>query len=400
MSDFKSRHMIEALRSGIPSRTIGADFSVSRPALISSISEDLKDVINGTTKGRFVQGRYGEGKTHLLNTVFSLAHERNMVVSILSFSKEAPANNLPVIYKKLMENTYLPGHILPGFSSELDSLREGQDRVQRLLSELKELDTDRVYNVLKTYLRSEEIEDRFTLSGDLEGDFVSTVPIKAAYRKAFGSRLVFERPFNKNRNAIDYFCFASLLFNALGYSGWVILFDEAELIGRLSRTARKKAYLNFNALLHPVCSLVNTYTLTAFSTSFKTDVLEGRDEAVSIRLAGEEEKLQERMLRTIDDISSSEELKQLTESELKVAIAQIIELYGKAYDFDVMVSPEELYQIASKTGFLLRTKIRASLEYLDQLYQYGNAEELKVGQVESGKIEEIPSLDDLFKDLN
>ena len=74
MSDFYSRHMIEALRSGISSRSIGKCFSSSRKALISSLSDSLEYTIsNKESSGRIITGRYGEGKTHLLNTVFSMA---------------------------------------------------------------------------------------------------------------------------------------------------------------------------------------------------------------------------------------------------------------------------------------------------------------------------------------
>ena len=34
----------------------------------------------------------------------------------------------------------------------------------------------------------------------------------------------------------------STLFRRIGYGGWFILFDEAELIGRLGKKARAKSY--------------------------------------------------------------------------------------------------------------------------------------------------------------
>ena len=106
--DWEARHLIEALRSGIPSRRVGKYFSSSRRELIDSIKEDMAEVAEGKSKGRVIIGKYGEGKTHMLNTIFSLAQEDNYVVSLVSISKETPPNNLVGLYKRIIENTYLP----------------------------------------------------------------------------------------------------------------------------------------------------------------------------------------------------------------------------------------------------------------------------------------------------
>ncbi len=49
---------------------------------------------DGKSSGRIISGKYGEGKTHLLNTVFNIAHANNMVVSVISLSKETPFDKL------------------------------------------------------------------------------------------------------------------------------------------------------------------------------------------------------------------------------------------------------------------------------------------------------------------
>ncbi len=49
MSDFESRHMIEALRSGVPSRAVGTYFSSARGSFISNV-ENLLDAIIETGK--------------------------------------------------------------------------------------------------------------------------------------------------------------------------------------------------------------------------------------------------------------------------------------------------------------------------------------------------------------
>ncbi|MGE4464488.1 BREX system ATP-binding domain-containing protein, partial [Sphaerochaeta sp.] len=121
--EYEQRHMIEALRSGIPSKAIGHHFSEARKELLSDLISRLDAVSSeGISDGMIISGKYGEGKTHLLNTVYTLAHARNMVVSVVSLSKETPLDKLYLVYPKLISNTFLPGRLQPGFTQELDKL--------------------------------------------------------------------------------------------------------------------------------------------------------------------------------------------------------------------------------------------------------------------------------------
>ena len=115
----EARHMIEALRSGIPSRAIGRHFSEARADLLDEIVQRLDRVSEqGKSDGAIITGKYGEGKTHLVNTIYTLAHARNMVVSTVSLSKETPFDKLHFVYPKLVAETYLPGREQPGFITE------------------------------------------------------------------------------------------------------------------------------------------------------------------------------------------------------------------------------------------------------------------------------------------
>lgn len=99
MADFEARHVIEALRSGISSHAVGQYFSHAHPEITKQIAQKLSDVCeNRTFGGMVIAGKYGEGKTHLLNTVFNMAHSENMVVSFISLSKETPFNRLDLVY--------------------------------------------------------------------------------------------------------------------------------------------------------------------------------------------------------------------------------------------------------------------------------------------------------------
>ena len=69
-------------------------------------------------------------------------------------------------------------------------------------------------------------------------------------------------------------------------------------------------------------------------------------------------------------------------------LSGIQEFHGKAYDWHPQVSPETIYAETEAGGYLLRTKIRAAIEYFDQLYQYGEAGKTRITELGSETYEE------------
>ncbi|MDD3879810.1 MAG: DUF2791 family P-loop domain-containing protein, partial [Syntrophomonas sp.] len=149
--NFEAQRVIEALRSGVSSRAVGHYFSSARPELMRQLSSKLDRVVeSGDSSGMVITGRYGEGKTHLLNTVFNLAHNNNMVVSLLSLSKETPFDKLYLVYQKLVSNTYLPGRLQPGFEQLLQDLTPNSQAAQDILSfTSKHLETDKLFFIFR-----------------------------------------------------------------------------------------------------------------------------------------------------------------------------------------------------------------------------------------------------------
>lgn len=178
--DFEARHLMEALRSGVPSRTVGRYFSSARPDMMRQITDALEKVQESReSSGMIVAGKYGEGKTHLLHTVMDLAHDNNMVVSFLSLSKETPLDKLHLLYPKLMAGTYLPGRLQPGLASIFENMTANSPAAtEMLLYSAKHLQSDKLYFLLRSYLGTEDPDEKFMLLADLEGDFMANPPIK------------------------------------------------------------------------------------------------------------------------------------------------------------------------------------------------------------------------------
>lgn len=395
MFDFEARHVIEALRSGIPSRAVGQYFSEARPGIMKEISGHLDETCEtGKSKGMIIAGKYGEGKTHLLNTVFSMAHSNNMVVSYLSLSKETPFDKLYLVYQKLVNNTFLPKRVQPGFTQILEKMTPGSPAANELLLyAAKHLETDKLYYLLRAYLNTEDLDEKFMLQADLEGDFIANVLLKQIYRRIYNERVKYNVNFSKTKHCGDYFSFLSRLFRLMGYNGWVILIDETELIGRLSKKARLNAYRNMAQFLLPDERLEGIYTLFALGASYTEDVIETKHDYENLEEIYPEQ--QEPIRTVLNLITRAQQLAPLTDSEIREVLKKIQVFHGRAYDWNPNISMGTILAATQSGGYLLRTKLRAAIELLDQLYHYGEAGNTRINELGQETFEEdVPSLEE------
>lgn len=392
MSQFESRKTIEALRSGIPSRSVGQYFTGTRQKMISSITERLEQTAEGKSSGMIITGKYGEGKTHMLNTVFSMAHARNMVVSILPLSKESPFDKLHLIFPKLMDNTYLPMREQPGFMHELaDRMQDSRFVSDLLLFCSSELKCNKLYYLIKTYRKESSEEELLKLQADLSGDFMANADLKKRYRFLYKEALKYNETFAKTKHSMDYFAFISYVFEALGYNGWVILIDEAELIGRLGKKARLNAYRNMSGFLSPLPSLHSVFTLFAFTASYTDDVIDRKHDIENLEEIYPQGNSSVR--DSINAIIRAPQLQPLTKQEIGTVLDTIIDIHSEAYQWNPGITSGQIQKEADSAGFLLRTKIRTAIEILDQLYQYGSYGTITAGKLDTETFEEdIPDL--------
>ncbi len=396
MYDIEARHIIEALRSGVPSRAVGQYFSEARPKIMKEISSRLEMVCDERrSSGMVISGKYGEGKTHLLNTVFNLAHSDNMVVSYLSLSKETPMDKLYLVYQKLIQNTYLPKREQPGFLQELQKLSANSPVANEMqLFAAKHLETDKLYYLFRSYLNTEDSDEKFLLQADLEGDFIANAPLKKIYRRIFNQTVKYNQNFTKTKHCGDYFSFMSHLFTQLGYQGWVILIDETELMGRLGKKARLNAYRNMAQFLLPELCPEATFSMFALSASYTEDVIESKHEYENLAAIYPTEPEPARTV--LELLVKAPQLLPLTKEEISKILSKIQEFHGRAYNWTPNVSIASLIESTQSGGYLLRTKIRAAIEFLDQLYQYGKAGKTTVNELgEETFTEDVPSIEEL-----
>jgi hypothetical protein len=347
-----------------------------------------------------VSGNYGEGKTHLLNTVFNMAHENNMVVSLVSLSKETPFDKLYLVYQKLISNTYLPGRMQPGFKSIFENMTPNTSYVPAMYEyALSRTRTNKLYYLLKSYLSTEDYDEKFMLLADIEGDFISAPTLKKIYKRIFSEKANFSVTFSKTKHIMDYFEFMSHLFLLLGYNGWVILFDEAELIGKLGKKARLNAYNNMDNFLNPESNLESVYSIFAINSSVSDDVIEGKHEFANLDDSFIDIENRKSIKKTLNSIINAEQLLPLTQDEILAVLGKVQEFHGKAYDWNPCVDIKEAFAAAGKRRLPLRTRIRETVEFLDQLYQYGYAGNVRIDELgQASYDEDLTLLDVLMED--
>lgn len=402
--NFEAQRVIEAFRSGVSSRAVGYYFSSARPELMQQISGKLDRVRDtGESSGLVVSGKYGEGKTHLLNTVFNLAHSNNMVVSLVSLSKETPFDKLYLAYQKLISNTYLPQRLQPGFQHILQDISPTSPIAQDILSfTSKHLETDKLFYVLRSYLSVDDPDEKYLLMADLEGDFISNTRLRQIYKRIFAQTVRFSVPFSKTKHSMDYLAMLSHLFKLLGYNGWVILFDETELLGRLGKKARLKAYKNMASFLFPeqYSQLESTFTLFALGASFVEDVVESKHDFENLATVYVDRSEREPIEKALNHIISAPQLQPLRQNEILGVLEQVQEFHGQAYGWTPQLDVNEVLKATEVRGYLLRTRIRAAVEFLDQLYQYGQAGNIKINDLGEPQYlqDELPSLDECLSE--
>ena len=398
--DYESQRIIEALRSGVSSRAVGHYFSSARPEIMSHISRKLNKLGElGESSGMIISGKYGEGKTHLLNTVFNMAHENNMVVSQISLSKETPFDKLNLVYKKLLSNTYLPNRLQPGFRSVFQNMTpNSKEASDLLLFASKHLENDKLFFVLRSFLNVDDAEDRFLLMADLEGDYINNALLRQIYKRIFTQPAKFNVPFSKTKHSMDYFTLISHLFKLMGYNGWVLLFDEAELLGRLGKKARLTAYKNMAPFLFPekYSHLESVFSIFALTSSFMEDVIEAKHDFDSISEAFVDKTSREPAEKVLKQIAEAPQLHPLTQDEILTVFQKVHEFHARAYDWNPEINVQTLLKLTSSRGYLLRTRIRAAVEQLDQIYQYGQTGDIQVKTLVQPKYseEDIPSLEE------
>lgn len=398
LKSFEARSIIENLRKGsVPIDQVPI-FTVGRQKWLTSVEDDLSQYIaEGGAKVRFINGDYGDGKTHFMSIIKHLSLQNNFAVSFVVLTRDVPIHKFEVVYKELI--LQICGSFKGvGFRSLLDhwindlkdnlhntgdsSLQENIDKLSNELRELSGMDLNFANALIaligNKYLPLAELEmaKERTESFEIICQWFEGAKIAKKNLKPFQ---VFESLDKTNSKLFLNSLIVFLRF--LGYKGLILLVDELETLMAQSASVRNAGYENIRLLidnteqaqfLHIFFSIIPDVILS--EKGFKSyDALWSR-----VRSVGESEKLNYRGI-LLDLHRTPLKIEELT--ELGVSLRQIHEIAYR-WDSKDLISDELIKKICEaqqRMGLLseVRLYIKQIIRYLDLVEQ---GEQLDLGE--------------------
>jgi len=103
LKPFQARSIIEGLRKGLVPTDYVSFFTVGRQNWLKFVEEDLDNFIaEGGGKVRFINGDYGDGKTHFMSVIRQLALQKNFASSFVVLTRNIPIHKFEVVYQEIV----------------------------------------------------------------------------------------------------------------------------------------------------------------------------------------------------------------------------------------------------------------------------------------------------------
>ncbi len=343
------RRAIEALRSGVPNRDAVLALGCEQSAIEDKFRVQLQAAKEGAAQGMqspgfLISGDFGTGKSHLLEYLRHIALAENFVCSKVVISKETPLHDPIKLYRSAIQAAVVPGK-----------------RGSALVEVATKLDPgDKAYIDLETWVHSPEakINTRFAatlflfkrMGSDMElrdriisfwsGDPIGVSELKKRLKDC-GERATYKIEKAIARDlAIQRFQFTPRLMLAAGYSGWVLLIDEVELIRRYTPLQRAKSYADLARWAGKITNqqIPGLTVVFAIMSNYESEVLDGKNDIEEaprkLRDKGLDElaKQAERGIRFIQ--KELVRLKPPDENEIKQTGERLRCIHSEAYQWE------------------------------------------------------------------
>ncbi|MFD2467504.1 BREX system ATP-binding domain-containing protein [Amycolatopsis silviterrae] len=283
---FRARTAVECLRAGVPNAVAVELLGTGQPRIGTAFDQLLRQVDDGGTAAMSVGGGFGAGKSHLLTGLRDVALRTGHVVSTVVVSKETPLWDPVKVAKTALTSASARtrrGPVLEELAAGLDP--EGQ-RYRDLLgwAESGESSLDARFPA-SLRLHAEASARGEDTAGAIErfwsGDQLPATELNRGLRAHGLGRTRFERvpPAELARQRLR---FAHRLMTLSGYQGWVVLFDEVELVGRYSPLQRFRAYSEIGRWHLGLDRMTSIGSVWAITEDFGAAVLDGKGDRAEL----------------------------------------------------------------------------------------------------------------------
>ena len=392
--------VLNALKGGVVPR-VGLEYiTVGRDREIDALLRDIDIIADGGAAFRFIVGKYGSGKSFLLQTIRNYATERGFVVVDADLSPErrfvgAKGQGLAT-FKELMKNmstkTKPDGGALPlilerwisGIQSAVaaeDGVLPGDPAFDRLVEQ-------KVYQVtgnLQGMVNGFEVAKAVLLYYEayLSGDDSLKSNVLKWFRGEYPTKTEAKRELNINFIVTDdtWYDFLKIFAEFMvyaGYRGMLVLIDELVNLFKIPHSATRQS--NYEKIL-----------------TIYNDVLQGKAQHIGFLIGGTPQCIEDKYkgvfsyeaLRsrlsegrfasdTVKDmLSPIIRLKMLTYEEMYVLIEKLVQMHGQLFSYEPKLTQEELVaflsaeynRVGADTHITPREIIRDFIEFLNILYQ-------------------------------
>ncbi|AUB58799.1 hypothetical protein BK008_11095 [Methanobacterium sp. MZ-A1] len=259
--------IIMALKNGNVPSNGAAEICIGRENEIAEFQYLLKKVDEGKAITKFVNGEFGSGKSFFLKVIEEMAFEDNFVVSKVTLSRDVPFNKFEVVYKNIVKSLRCKTgisleHIIERWITKLKMMafEETSDPVKQnlIVNENLHNDLERARKHSNPFAVAIENYHKAMNAGDYEtakyaqawlrGD--SNIPFTE--KRKFGVKGDIDR-----ENAFKFLEALAAFLKTIGYSGLVVLIDEAEYMMMLTTKKLRDTAYNYLRDIYDECSLGN-----------------------------------------------------------------------------------------------------------------------------------------------
>lgn len=225
----------------------------------------LNKVNNNKSIVKFINGEFGAGKSFFLKVIEEMAYDKNFVVSWITLSNNLPFNRIELVYKNIVKSLRCKTgtsliHIIDRWitESKMRALEETSNpqKQNKLVQEFISDDLEETkkhanafavaienYNKLMT---EEDYKTADYAKAWLRGD--SNIPNDKKAKFGVSGDVTKD-------NAIQFLEALSVFVKSIGYSGLVILIDEAEYTMNLQNKNIRDAAYNYMRDIYDNCNL-------------------------------------------------------------------------------------------------------------------------------------------------
>lgn len=251
LDDVGYRRALEALRSGVPNQDAVRVLGCSQDTVEQAFSHQLSEVrrLFGSGEqapGLLISGGFGAGKSHLLEYLQLQALSANFVVSKIVISKETPLYDQAKVFKAAVDSALVPdrrGQAVKEIAQRLDPRSSAYAALDRWVKEPDNGVSELFPATLFLHERLNNDPDLVESVTDFwAGEALPVAAVRGGLRQVNAASAFTVRAVPARQLPHERFLFMTRLIMGAGYSGWVLLIDEVELIGRYSLLQRGRSY--------------------------------------------------------------------------------------------------------------------------------------------------------------